>query len=469
MLSNYYWISAPCFAIILVIILLKESRWFKSPSPLARSLYAMLFFAMVHSLPVSAIDLSISNIVDGRTLFFPMEITSFVTGAVLFVFWANFILRYVKSKPFVFFSTIIIASLIALAGIILVSFNFIETFHQPHPIVSHYVDVWRRWAWMYRVIVYIGVVYMALRRILRKLLKKEKIKTRYVASFTAAIVPLCIDLLFWSNLPVCSLTLSTSCLILYIYSVSNERNEMQHSKEMFLENMSHEIRTTLNSVYGFAQLLCLPEGTWSAEERQTYANHIHNSYNMLDMLLNDLMVSTRYDTHSYNVRKEPTDVMAAIDEAISAVKVCVPSSVTMTVSSKLPAGFTIMSDGRRIRQIVQNLLTNASQYIVEGNIQLALQLNGQTLKIFVTANLPASTAAAKQNTEASITKHKTGMGLRQMISRKMAMLIGGTVTRDMTYTNGIKYEVKLTAKEVKETTGIPVVPPQASLAPAQSI
>lgn len=286
----------------------------------------------------------------------------------------------------------------------------------------------------------------------------------------ASVVPLAIDLMFWGNIPLCSLTLSTSCLILYIYFVTNEREELQHSKEMFLENMSHEIRTTLNSVYGFAQLLCLPEGTWSAEERLSYASHIHNSYNMLDMLLNDLMVATRYETHNYTVQKEPTYVMGVVADAVNAVKVCIPSSVEIHISSELPNGFTIMSDGRRIRQIVQNLLTNVSQHIVEGKIQVRLMQKGHTMKIIVTAENPNSANESEQlkkEEEMSITKHKTGLGLRLLICRKIAKLIGGSVKRETNYTKGIKYEFKLKASQVKPSANESVMPPKTDTVEAE--
>lgn len=475
MLNNYYWISAPCFAIILVIILLKEIRWLKSPSALARSLYLMLFFAMVHSLPVSAIDLCISDILVDRQMFFPMALTSFVTSSVLLIFWLNFVLRYVKAKILSSYVSLTVATLIALTGLVLVSYNLFTEFHSPRPVLTHAVAVWRLVSVTYKNIVYACVLVVSLRRILHKFRKREKVKTRYVASFIAALVPLAIDSMFWGKIPVCSLTLSTSCLILYIYAVSNEREELQRSKVMFLENMSHEIRTTLNSVYGFAQLLALPEGTWSAEERESYATHIRNSYNMLDMLLNDLMVSTRYDTHSYTVQKVATNVRTVVADAIDAVRVCMPSSVEISVASELPDGYTIMSDGRRIRQIVQNLLTNACQYIVEGTIFVDLQLKGRTMRIFVTADMPASQVKNKNgrelnHEEASITKHKTGLGLRLLICRKMAMLLGGTVKRDLGYDKGIKYEFKLKGELARDSARTEVLSSPGSLvqAPAHS-
>ena len=238
-----------------------------------------------------------------------------------------------------------------------------------------------------------------------------------------------------------------SCLILYIYVVSYEREGLQHSKELFLQNMSHEIRTSLNSVYGFAQLLSMPNGTWTDEERNAYATHIHNSYNMLDMLLNDLMVSTRYDTHKYSVKISTVNVATAVKEAIEAVDVCKPASVEVSLSSNLPESFTIQSDGRRVRQVVQNLLTNACQFINKGKINMKVSINeDKKVEISVAANVPYSQGNSFfHDVEQSLKDHKQGLGLRLRICQKMAKLLGGRVYRDIGYTDGIRYMFELSA------------------------
>lgn len=238
-----------------------------------------------------------------------------------------------------------------------------------------------------------------------------------------------------------------SCLILYIYVVSYEREGLQHSKELFLQNMSHEIRTSLNSVYGFAQLLSMPNGTWTDEERNAYATHIHNSYNMLDMLLNDLMVSTRYDTHKYSVKISTVNVATAVKEAIEAVNVCKPASVEVNLSSNLPESFTIQSDGRRVRQVVQNLLTNACQFINKGKINMKVRINeDKKVEISVAANVPYSQGNSFfHDVEQSLKDHKQGLGLRLRICQKMAKLLGGRVYRDIGYTDGIRYMFELSA------------------------
>ena len=127
-------------------------------------------------------------------------------------------------------------------------------------------------------------------------------------------------------------------------------------------------------------------------------------------------------------------------------------TLVMKWKFKLPKGFKIVSDGRRIRQIVQNLLTNTGQYILQGKIAVLLHKVADKIEITVIANMPAiqdkryHAAVAKSKDD-----HKTGLSLRLRISRKLAMLLGGEVTRDYDYAGGIKYMVQLDIKEVGDT------------------
>ena len=69
---NAFWISAPCFAIILLIILIKDWRRRKSASKLDRALFWMAFFTLLNCLPFSIEDLCASPIInDDRILASP--------------------------------------------------------------------------------------------------------------------------------------------------------------------------------------------------------------------------------------------------------------------------------------------------------------------------------------------------------------------------------------------------------------
>ena len=79
----------------------------------------------------------------------------------------------------------------------------------------------------------------------------------------ASLVPLLFNTIYFRNESLYALSIATSCIIWIIFREAYDQEILKRSKFLFLENMSHEIRTSLNSIYGFAQLLAMPEGTWS--------------------------------------------------------------------------------------------------------------------------------------------------------------------------------------------------------------
>lgn len=442
MTRNMYWISAVCFAIIMLVILVKERRRHSNPSKSDRAFFLMINFTLFNCVQDVVWGLCYSHIINNSAVFFGTSIVFHVVCVANMFFWLYFILTYTKCKEPYGSILLGLDGLLVLAEIVIVALNFSEPLLFDIKDGEYVVGKYRPLTMMFQDIVCIATGFYTLIKIIRNRIHNNSYDPRHWAVFIASLVPIFLSIFQWHypDAPLCSMGVAMSCLILYIYVVSYEREGLQHSKELFLQNMSHEIRTSLNSVYGFAQLLSMPYGTWTEEERQNYATHIHNSYNMLDMLLNDLMVSTRYDTHKYSVKITTVDVAAAMKEAVEAVDVCKPASVDVAIQSLLPEGFTIQSDGRRIRQVIQNLLTNACQFINKGKIVMRVHSMNDKVEISVAANVPYSQgnmyfSAIEQN----LKDHKQGLGLRLRICQRMAKLLGGRVYRDISYTDGIRY------------------------------
>ena len=448
MTRNMYWISALCFAIIMLVILIKERRRNNTPSKTDRAFFMMINFTLFNCLQDVVWGLCFSHIINNSAVFFGASALFHVVCVANMFFWLYFILTYTKCREPLCSILLGLDGLLVLAEIVMVAFNFSSPILYDIIDGEYVVGDYRPLTILFQDGVCIAAGFYTVIKIIRNRIHNNSYDPRHWAVFIASLVPIFLSIFQWHypDAPFCSTGVAMSCVILYIYVVSYEREGLQHSKELFLQNMSHEIRTSLNSVYGFAQLLSMPYGTWTEEERQNYATHIHNSYNMLDMLLNDLMVSTRYDTHKYSVKITTVDVAAAMKEAVEAVDVCKPASVDVAIQSLLPEGFTIQSDGRRIRQVIQNLLTNACQFINKGKIVMRVHSMNDKVEISVAANVPYSQgnmyfSAIEQN----LKDHKQGLGLRLRICQRMAKLLGGRVYRDISYTDGIRYMFELSA------------------------
>lgn len=216
------------------------------------------------------------------------------------------------------------------------------------------------------------------------------------------------------------------------------------TKTQFLQNMSHEIRTPLNAMFGFAQLLSLPEGSWTEEERQEYSAHIFNSYNMLDMLIGDIIDVADSEHGNYRIEVTDVNVNEICRNALMSVEYRKPMEVEMYYTSDVPDTHIIKSDGRRIQQVLINYLTNACKYTQTGHIHMhcSTSENPGKLTFSVTdtgKGVPADKADIIFNRFTKLNQFVQGSGLGLNICQMVATKLGGDVYLDKSYTDGARF------------------------------
>ncbi len=450
MTRDIYWVIALAFGFILLLILFREKNRIKDDfGGVTRAFFFLGIASFIYCVLDMLWGLCCSHVINNGTALFVCSTVFFIVSIFTLMSWLYFVLKYVKCKKQCLTVFLGLYGAIAGAQIALVIYNIFD--HVMFSVVNgEYVrGTFRPIAFIFHFGAYVIMVLCMLVAIFRNGFRYKEFKGKFVAVFIASAVPLLLGLLQYKypEAPFDSMGISLSCLTLYIYAVSVDRERLTQDKNVFLQNMSHEIRTTLNSVYGFAQLLSLPDGTWTDEERKAYAKHINDSYNMLDMLLNDLMVSTRYNTHNYSIEIKPMTVRVVCEDAIQALEVCRPASVELKMVSTLPEGFTIESDGRRIRQVLQNMLTNACQFVSKGVIELNVSSQDDDLVFMVTDNVPRINNKLKDKTPAERYNNRMeGIGLRLQICEVMARKLGGSMYKDVDYIKGTRYIFSIKTK-----------------------
>lgn len=216
------------------------------------------------------------------------------------------------------------------------------------------------------------------------------------------------------------------------------------AKTIFLQNMSHEIRTPLNAMFGFAQLLGMPDGSWTDEEKAMYNRYIFNSYNMLDMLIGDILDIADSESGNYRIQKESVNVNQVCMNSLMSVEYRKPTDVNMYFTSDLPDDHTITSDGRRIQQVLINYLTNACKHTKEGEIHLhcsSKEIPGMlTFSVTDTGTgIPPEKADLIFNRFTKLNQFSQGSGLGLNICQMVAKKLDGLVYLDKAYTNGARF------------------------------
>lgn len=220
--------------------------------------------------------------------------------------------------------------------------------------------------------------------------------------------------------------------------------EANKTKTRFLQNMSHEIRTPLNAMFGFSQLLGMPDGTWTDEEKEKYNTYIYNSYNMMDMLISDILDTADSDHGNYKLNIADVHVNSVCQFAMMAVEFRRLGTVEMKFTSEVEDSYTIKSDSRRIQQVLVNFLTNACKNTMEGSIHLHCSTTERpgrlTFSVTDTGKgVPPEKANEIFGRFTKLDQHVQGSGLGLNICHTIATKMNGEVYLDTSYTGGARF------------------------------
>ena len=232
-----------------------------------------------------------------------------------------------------------------------------------------------------------------------------------------------------------------------IYTAVSHNRSLQtvsDMKTMFVQNMSHEIRTPLNAIVGFSQLLALPDGLVTEEEKAKYGEYIMTNSNMLTMLVDDILNLSDVESGNYRVTFAKTVCNAPVEAAMKTAELRVPGGVRMYYTTEVDDDFTIVSDVHRIQQVLVNYITNACKHTKEGEIHIHCSLKERpgylTYSVADTGTgVPEDKAEEIFERFTKLNAFAQGTGLGLSICRMIATKLDGVVKLDTSYKKGARF------------------------------
>ena len=209
------------------------------------------------------------------------------------------------------------------------------------------------------------------------------------------------------------------------------------TKSRFLAHMSHEFRTPLNAIIGFSKVLRKTLVRSEDPTPLTYLQRVTaNGLHLLE-LVNNLLDISRIEANQLDVRCEPFNLDALIEETASQVEPLVLQQGNTLEVHGIGATVTMTSDRTRIRQCLLNLLSNACKFTEKGVITLSAETETRddtpwvrfTVRDTGCGMSPDQLARAfNEFYRAPEGGAAEGTGLGLAITHKFCDLLGGTVT-----------------------------------------
>jgi len=225
------------------------------------------------------------------------------------------------------------------------------------------------------------------------------------------------------------------------------------AKSEFLANMSHEIRTPLNGVIGNAQLLEMTEPT---AEQKEYLSAIMLSGSNLLSLINDILDLSKIEAEKVVLEQADFSLRGCFNDVVRTQRSRIGNkglSLKLQIPNEVPDA--LVGDELRVKQILLNLLGNAIKFTQKGGITLSAAVKEHDsrkalIELTVTdtgIGIPKAVAddifKPFVQGDSSTTRKYGGSGLGLAISRRLAELMGGSISVESTEGAGSTFRVLL--------------------------
>jgi signal transduction histidine kinase len=246
-----------------------------------------------------------------------------------------------------------------------------------------------------------------------------------------------------------------------VLAIAKDRAESaDRLKSAFLATMSHELRTPLNSIIGFTGILVQGLAGPLNLEQAKQLKMVQGSARHLLALINDVLDISKIEAEQLRIHVAPFDLYTLLERVIETVKpLADKKGLAIRAMFRKSVG-QMVSDERRVEQILLNLLSNALKFTQEGEVALivddpadlgpsgrpacaCVQFRVTDTGIGIKAEELASLFQPFKQLETGLNLENKGTGLGLAISRRLAQLLDGGIDVSSQYGTGSVFVVTL--------------------------
>ncbi len=240
--------------------------------------------------------------------------------------------------------------------------------------------------------------------------------------------------------------------------LARRAEEASKAKSRFLANMSHELRTPLNAIIGFSEAMQAEvAGPLGVPRYREYTGHIADSGKHLLAIINDILDLSKVEAGHMELAEDELSLDDLVGDAVAVVSGQAEDSgvrLETSVAPRLPA---IIADGRKLHQVLLNLIANAVKYTPQGgSIRVEARRAGDGGMVIAVSDTGIGIAAREveslmkpfaQSTNPDALK-RGGTGLGLTLAREFIEMHDGTLEIASELGAGTTVTVRLPAKRV---------------------
>ena len=237
--------------------------------------------------------------------------------------------------------------------------------------------------------------------------------------------------------------------------------EANLQKTRFLANMSHEIRTPMNAIIGFSELELGNEKALSDSTKENLEKIYNSGVNLLG-IINDILDISKIESGRFELIPVEYDTPSLLNDtaALNLVRIgSKPIVFELDIEETLPA--RLFGDELRVKQILNNLLSNAFKYTQRGTVRLKVrceitpqpaQNSAQDVRLICSVS-DTGIGIAEENIHKLFTDYNQidtksnrqieGTGLGLAIAKRMVEMMDGTISVESVYGKGSVFTVKI--------------------------
>ena len=251
--------------------------------------------------------------------------------------------------------------------------------------------------------------------------------------------------------------------------------EANQAKSQFLAKMSHELRTPLNAIIGYSEMLQEEAEDLNEPDFIPDLKKINSAGKHLLGLINDILDLSKIEAGKMELYLEEFDIATMAYDVVATAKPLVEKNFN-NFELKLDVNPGKMkADMTKVRQILFNLISNASKFTEKGKIILSVIPVKDNGKKYIRFDVSDTGIGMSQEqlmklfqeftqADSSTTRKYGGTGLGLVISKRFAEMMGGGITVQSDYGKGTTFSVRIPAAVIDEKEiekPVPVLSPKS--------